>query len=96
MHINVFAKSDEIPSLPVQVIKEKPKCQGLRLTKGNNSKRIGPYPLFAYYKCSSCGYQCIFAKFYEIPSLPFQDIEKPKCRGQKDGQTDGLMDGQTM
>ena len=39
--INVFAKSDEIPSLPVQVIKEKPKCHGLRLTKGNNSKRIG-------------------------------------------------------
>ena len=30
--INVFAKSDEIPSLPVQVIKEKPKCRGLRLT----------------------------------------------------------------
>ena len=40
--INVFAKSDEIPSLPVQVIMEKPKCRGLRLTKGNNSKRIGP------------------------------------------------------
>ena len=38
--INVFAKSDEIPSLTVQVIKEKPKCRGLRLTKGNNSKRI--------------------------------------------------------
>ena len=42
MDINVFAKSDEIPSLPVQVIKEKPKCRGLRLTNGNNSKRIGP------------------------------------------------------
>ena len=54
--INVFAKSDEIPSIPVQVIKEKPKCRGLRLTKGNNSKRFGPYPLFFYYKCSSCGY----------------------------------------
>ena len=40
--INVFAKSDESPSLPVQVIKEKPKCRRLRLTKGNNSKRIGP------------------------------------------------------
>ena len=40
--INVFAKSDKIPSLPVQVIKEKPKCRGLRLTKSNNSKRIGP------------------------------------------------------
>ena len=25
VHINVFAKSDLIPSLPVQVIKEKPK-----------------------------------------------------------------------
>ena len=33
--INVFAKSDEIPSLPVQVIKEKPKCCGLRITKGS-------------------------------------------------------------
>ena len=44
--INVFANSDEIPSLPVQIIKEKPKCCRLRLTKGNNSKRVGPYPLF--------------------------------------------------
>ena len=26
---NVFAKFDEIPSLPVQVIKEKPKCRRL-------------------------------------------------------------------
>ena len=24
----------------------------------------------------------VFAKFYEILSLPFQDIEKPKCRGR--------------
>ena len=40
--INVFAKSDEISSLPVQFIKENPKCRGLILIKGNNSKRIGP------------------------------------------------------
>ena len=39
--INVLAKFDEIPSEPVEVIKEKPKCHGLRITKGNNSKRIG-------------------------------------------------------
>ena len=40
--INVFTKFDQITSLPVQVIiKEKPKCCGLRITKGNNSKRIG-------------------------------------------------------
>ena len=36
--INVFTKSDEIPSLPVQVIKEKPKRCGVRIKKGNNSK----------------------------------------------------------
>ena len=39
---NVFAKSDDIPSLPVQDIKEKPKCRGQRIIKGNNSNRIGP------------------------------------------------------
>ena len=32
--INVFAYPDEVPSLSVQVIKEKPKCRGLRITKG--------------------------------------------------------------
>ena len=37
--INVFAKFDEIPLLPIQVIKEKPKCCRLRITKGNNSKK---------------------------------------------------------
>ena len=42
----MFAKSDEILSLPVRVIKEKQKCRGLRLTKANNSKRIGPYYFF--------------------------------------------------
>ena len=57
--INVFAKSDEIPSLPVQVIKEKPKCRELRLTRGINSKSLVPSPYFFYYKCSSCGYHCV-------------------------------------
>ena len=40
--INVFAKFDEIPSLSFQVINETPKCRRFRITKGNNSKRIGP------------------------------------------------------
>ena len=39
--INVFAKLDEIPSSPVQVIKEKPKWCGQRNTKCNNSDRLG-------------------------------------------------------
>ena len=29
----------------------------------------------------------VFANFYAIPSLPFQDIEKPKRHGRMDGQT---------
>ena len=28
--INVFAKSDEIPSLPVKILRKKPKCCGQR------------------------------------------------------------------
>ena len=31
----------------------------------------------------------MFAKLYEIPSLPFQDIEKPKRRGWTNTWTDG-------
>ena len=29
----------------------------------------------------------VFTKFYETPSLPFQDMEKPKLRGRTDGRT---------
>ena len=35
----------------------------------------------------------VFAKFYEILSLPFQAVEKPKCRGWTKAQTDGQTDG---
>ena len=32
----------------------------------------------------------MFAKLYEIPSLPFQDIQKPKHCRRTDGRTNGL------
>ena len=35
--INAFVKFDEIPLLPVPDIKEKPKCCGQKITKGDNS-----------------------------------------------------------
>ena len=76
--IHVFAKFDEISSLPLQVIKERPKCRGVRLTKGNNLKKYTSSPF----------------SIYEIPSLPFQDIEKTKRRGRTNGRTDGRTDGQ--
>ena len=80
MDNNVFAKSDGIPSLPVPVIKEKPKCRGLRLTKGNNSKtlkKLVPSPDFSIINVHLVDIN-VSAKFYEIQSLAFQDIEKPK------------------
>ena len=43
-------------------------------------KELVPGPYFSIIDIN------VFAKFYEIPSLPFQDIEKPKCRGRMDGQ----------
>ena len=77
----MFAKSDEIPSLPVQDIKENPKCYGQSIAKGNNSNRISPEPLCFYYKSHLVDINP-FTKFDEIPSLPIQVIkEKTKCRG---------------
>ena len=74
----MFVKFDEIPSLPIQNIKEKPKCG---ITKDNNSIRNGPYPLFFYYKCSFVDVNVFAAKFDEIPSLHIQvNKENPKCR----------------
>ena len=70
----MFAKFNDIPSLSVQYIKEKPKCCGQRITKGNNSNRTGPYPLFFYYKCQFVDIN-VFAKFDEIPLLPVQVIK---------------------
>ena len=75
----MFAKFDEIPSLPVEDIKQKPKCCGQRITKGNNSNRIGPY-YFSIINVHLVDVN-VFAKFYEIPSFPVQVIkENPKCR----------------
>ena len=91
----MFAKFDKIPSLPgtaVQDIKEKLKCRGQRITKGNNSNRIGPY--FSIVNVHLVDIN-VFAKLYEIPSLPFQDIENQNVvDGRTDERTDGLTDGQ--
>ena len=48
-------------------------------------KRIGPSPYFSIINVYPVDIN-VFAKFYEILSLPFQDtcIEKPKRRGRTD------------
>ena len=48
---------------------------------------IAPNPYFSIVNVHPVDID-VFAKFYEIPSLPFQDIEKPKRHGQTDRLTD--------
>ena len=52
----------------------------LRITKGNDSKRIGPKPLFFYYKCSSCGYKRVCQILWNSV-IAFSRYWKPKRRG---------------
>ena len=79
----MFAKFDEIPSLNVQDIKEKPKRRGqtdFRITKGNQTLiELAPSPYFSIINLHLVDIN-VFTKFDGIPSLPVQDIkEKPKC-----------------
>ena len=83
----MFGKFYDIPSLPFQDI-EKPNVpdrRTLRITKANNSKELAPGPYFSIINIHLVDIN-VFAKFHEIPSLPFQDNEKPKCRRQTDRQ----------
>ena len=43
-------------------------------------KELAPSPYFSIINVHLVDIN-VFAKFYEIPSLPFQDIEKPKHHG---------------
>ena len=69
MDINVFAKSDEIPSLPVPDIKEKPKCCGqtdLELQRAVTLTELAPSPYFSIINVHLVDIN-VFAKFDEIP-----------------------------
>ena len=90
--INVFAKSHEIQSLPIQIIKEKPKCHREDLQRAITLKELAPCPCFSIINVHLVDIN-VFAKLYEIPALPFQDTEKQKRRGQTDRLTDVLTDG---
>ena len=60
----------------------------LSVTKGNNSTELAPSLYFSIQNVHLVDI-IVFAKFDEIPSLPFQDIkERPIGRGQKDRWTD--------
>ena len=73
---NMFSKFDKIPSLPVQDIKENPKCRGQRaitLTELASSSYVF---IINVHRVDIN----VIARYDEIPSLPVQVIkEKPKC-----------------
>ena len=90
----MFAISDEIPSSPLQAIKEKPKCRELRLQRAITLKEQAPSLYFSTINVHLVDI-CInvFAKFYEIPLLPFQDVQKPNVA---DGQRENSIPPQTQ
>ena len=55
----------------------------LRITKGNNSNSIGPYPLIFYYKGTCYRYQCV-CNVWWISIIAFSRYlrKKPKCHGR--------------
>ena len=69
-----------------------------RITKGNNSNRIGPSPLIFYYKGISYWYQSI-CKVWKISIIAFFKILRKKqsvTNRWMDGRTDGNMDVKTV
>ena len=71
---------------PVYVL-SKHKQNPLRITKDNNSNRIGPYLLIFFPNIYLVDIK-VFAKFDEIPSLPVQ--QKSKRRGRTNGWMDNV------
>ena len=74
---NVFAKFDEIPSLPFQILK---KDQNMTDIQKEGQRAITLTEL-----ATRPHYINVFSKFDEIPSLPFQDIKETL---QKERRTD--------
>ena len=59
----------------------------LRITKGNHSNRIGPWPLIFYYKCTFDQYQCVCKIWWIFHHCLFKILKKNQKRhGRKDGR----------
>ena len=84
--MNVHARFDEIPSMTLQDIKENVSMlqKPLRITKENNSHRIGP--LLLNITLSICPLDMnVYTRFDEIPSMTLH-----RYRGNKTLQTHRL------
>ena len=61
----------------------------LRITKGNNSHRNGPYPIHFIISIGPVDMNK-YARFDEIPSRTLKDIKETKRYGRTDGRTDNV------
>ena len=85
--MNVYARLYDIPFMTLQDIKETlsmHKQKPLRITKGNNSHRIDPLPLFFIINICPV-YMKVYARFGEILSKTLKDLKETKCYGRTDG-----------
>ena len=77
--INVFAKFDEIPSLPVQILRKTQNVEDKELLRTITLTELAPSPYFSIINVHLVDIN-LFTKFDEITSLPVQVIkENPKC-----------------
>ena len=74
--INVLAKFYEIPSLSFKILKKNQNVLDKELQRAITLKELNPSRYFSIINVHLVDIN-VFAKFYEIPSLPFEDIEKP-------------------
>ena len=65
------------------------------LFRKTQTQELAPSPYFSIINVHLVDIN-MFARFYEIPSLSFKDIEKPKRLERMDGVTDGWTDVKTV
>ena len=76
----MFAKFDEITPLLVKILRKNQNVVDKELQRAITLIELAPSPNFSIINVHPMDIN-VFAKFYEIPSLPFQDIGKLKCCG---------------
>ena len=73
-----------------KLLRKKQTVEDYDLQRAITLKELAPSPYFSVLNVHLVVIN-VFAKCYEIPSLPFQDIEKSKCRRWTDGRTNPRM-----
>ena len=79
VNINVFAKMMKFQYCLLKILRKNQNVVDKELQREITQTELAPSPYFSIINVYLVDIN-VFAKFYEILSLPFQDIEKPKHR----------------